>query len=118
MSKIRTRNELDEYLKQLREKKEKRLKREMKRTQKQQQIEMERTEKQRIKQEKTTLLLQRTVTVYHTRYVEKGFDESELYSKYELQNIEKLYPNEQGRINWTLFKKLVEETKNFFCHNL
>lgn len=34
-----------------------------------------------------------------------------LYTKYELEHIEELYPNEEGRINWKAFNKSVMEFK-------
>lgn len=60
----------------------------------------------------------RTIQIYHTRYVQKGFDESETYTKYELLNIETLYPREYGRINWDNWSNLVQQTRKQFFHQI
>ena len=38
-------------------------------------------------------------------------DDTELYTLEELMNIERLYPNEKGRINWFKFNELVMKGK-------
>lgn len=48
--------------------------------------------------------------VYNSNQVERDTTEEDLYTLYELQNIEKLYPNEYGRINWSVWFALVEKT--------
>lgn len=48
--------------------------------------------------------------VYNSNQVERYTVEEDLYTLYELQNIEKLYPNEYGRINWSVWFALVEKT--------
>lgn len=40
------------------------------------------------------------------------FDEDNLYTFDELMNIETLYPNETGRINWCFWNKTVERLRN------
>ena len=117
MAKIRTTEELEEYFKQLKEKRERKEQRQKTNEEHKQQQEQYRLLKQ---QEKTNRRLenslyeqQRTILIYHTRYIQK-FTDDDTYTKYELQNIEKLYPKECGRINWTIWNHLVEETKNSF----
>lgn len=39
------------------------------------------------------------------------FNEDNLYTFEELMNIETLYPNETGRINWSFYNYLVNKTK-------
>ena len=48
--------------------------------------------------------------VYNSNQVERDTAEEDLYTLYELQNIEKLYPNEYGRINWSVCFSLLEKT--------
>ena len=38
-------------------------------------------------------------------------DKGGLYTKYELEHIEELFPREKCRINWDLFDKLIEEAR-------
>lgn len=45
------------------------------------------------------------------------FNEDNLYTFDELMNIELLYPNETGRINWLKFNEIVERVRNEI-HNL
>lgn len=45
------------------------------------------------------------------------FNEDNLYTFDELMNIEQLYPNETGRINWLKFNEIVERVRNEI-HNL
>jgi hypothetical protein len=48
----------------------------------------------------------RTLTIYNSRYIERFADENELYTTRE--QLEEAMPN---CINWTLWDKLVEQTK-------
>lgn len=51
------------------------------------------------------------VPIYNSHYVQRETAEEDLYTKEELENIEELYPNETGRIDWDFFNDLVERTK-------
>ena len=51
------------------------------------------------------------VPIYNSHYVQRETAEEDLYTKEELENIEELYPNETGRIDWDFFNDLVEKTK-------
>jgi len=121
MGRLRTSQELDEYFalqRAKRKRKEEALQRakikrkeeaiqrkknkELNNTKQQQQIAARRLEKRFYE-------AQRTIIIYHTRYVSKGFDDSELYNTREqLKEAEERY---EGRINWNLWDKLVEQTK-------
>ena len=60
---------------------------------------------------------QRTIHTYttafyeRTTYVQKFPSDDELYTKYELEHIEELFPKEHGRINWELWQRLVPTVK-------
>lgn len=53
-----------------------------------------------------------TYTVYNNPTRERDIKETDIYTKYELEHIEELYPQEEGRINWDFFYELVEKIKN------
>lgn len=40
--------------------------------------------------------------------------EEDMYTKYELEHIEELYPEENGRINWLKWNEVVEECRRMF----
>lgn len=40
---------------------------------------------------------------------------TDLYTKYELEHIEELYPEEKGRINWLRWNEVVEECRRMFA---
>lgn len=40
--------------------------------------------------------------------------EEDMYTKYELEHIEELYPEEKGRINWLKWNEVVEECRRMF----
>ncbi len=46
--------------------------------------------------------------IYSSPVVEREPREEDLYSKDELLNIETLFPEEEGRINWSVWNQLVE----------
>lgn len=57
----------------------------------------------------------RTIPISHKKWMARERDDSELYTLYELQHIEELYPEESGRINWSVWAKVVNEFKrNYF----
>ena len=118
MAKIRTTEELEEYFKQLKEKRERKEQRQKTNEERKQQLEqyklLKQQEKNNRRLENSLYEQQRTILIYHTRYIQKYTDDEETYTKYELQNIDKLYPKETGRLNWDFFYHLVEETKNSF----
>ena len=49
--------------------------------------------------------------VYKRPTRERNIKETDIYTKYELMNIDKLYPEEEGRVNWIKFYELVEKVK-------
>lgn len=51
------------------------------------------------------------VPIYNSHYIQRETAEEDLYTKEELENIEELYPNETGRIDWDFFNDLVERIK-------
>ena len=60
---------------------------------------------------KETHYLQFSVTIYHSNLIEREPDEEKLYTLQELQHIEELYPEEEGRINWIVWNKLISKFK-------
>lgn len=68
-------------------------------------------QKQTQPETKETHYRQISITIYHSNFFERETREEELYSKYELQHIEELYPEEVGRINWMVFNNLVEKLR-------
>lgn len=53
--------------------------------------------------------LPRTILIYHTRYIERFTDDTEVYNtREELKEAEK---RNEGRIRWDLFDKLIQLTK-------
>ena len=66
--------------------------------------------KKRLENEEYTL--NRTVRVYHNRYVDRSFADDEVYStREELMEAEK---RGEGSIRWDVFDKLVNETKKIW----
>lgn len=125
MGRLRTSQELDEYFALQREKrkrkeealqrKEEALQRKKEALEHKKNKELDNTKQQQQiaarRLEKRFYEAQRTIIIYHTRYVSKGFDDSELYNTREqLKEAEERY---EGRINWNLWGKLVEETKKY-----
>ena len=110
MSKLRTTTELQQYFQQLKEKRERKKERQERLKQKQLDNAKAEEKKQNLRLEKHLYEQQRTIIIYHTRYVGKFINEEETYNKYELQNIDTLYPNEFGRINWNFYNRLVKNT--------
>ena len=74
-----------------------------------------RKHKQQLKQQQQTKKeqpqFQFKLTIYTSPLVERFQDEKDLYTKEELLNIETLYPEEEGRLNWPFFNYLVEKVK-------
>ena len=52
-----------------------------------------------------------TYNIYHTNQIIREQREDDLYTKEELMNIENLFPEEYGRINWNFYNELVNKTK-------
>ena len=52
-----------------------------------------------------------TYNVYNSNNIERYSAEEDLYSLYELQHIEELFPDELGRINWTIWNSLVNKLR-------
>lgn len=116
MGRLRTSQELDEYFalqRAKRKRKEEALQRKKEAIQRKKNKELNIIKQQQQKAdrrlEKRIYEAQRTVIIYHTRYVTRGFDDSELYNtREELKEAEERC---EGRINWTKFNQLVEQTK-------
>ena len=53
-----------------------------------------------------------TYHVYNSNKIERYSAEEDLYTLYELQHIEELFPDEPGRINWKIWNYLVNKLKN------
>jgi hypothetical protein len=124
MGRLRTSQELDEYFALQRAKRKRKeealqrakIKRKEEALQCKKNKELDNTKEQEEKAarrlEKRFYEAQRTIIIYHTRYVSKGFDDSELYNTREqLKEAEERY---EGRINWNLWDKLTAETKQQF----
>lgn len=50
-----------------------------------------------------------SLTIYQSHQVEREPNEDNLYSLYELQHIEELFPEEEGRINWIIWNKIIDK---------
>lgn len=57
-----------------------------------------------------------SINIYGNNYIERESAEEDLYTKEELMNIEELYPDEVGKINWDVFDMLVKKVRQSF-HN-
>ena len=94
-------------------KQEKQKEREARRQQAELQQKQKEEEQERIKRERYEWDKQRDIS--DIKWMEKKYsDYYGLYSKYELQHIEELFPEESGRINWSVWNALVEEGKKLF----
>ena len=121
MARIRTTEQLQEWLKK---EKEKRLKQQKLKKEKEiQKYKKAREENKKLIQRKKNkektipIIEEKTIqyhlTIYHSNEFEREPREKELYTMDELKNIEKLYPEEEGRINWRLWDKLVKNFNKF-----
>lgn len=63
------------------------------------------------KQGLTIIKYSTRITIYNSNQFEREIPEENLYSLYELQHIEELYPEEEGRINWKLWHKLIRKLR-------
>lgn len=63
------------------------------------------------KQGLTIIKYSTRITIYNSNQFERETPEENLYSLYELQHIEELYPEEEGRINWKLWDFLVDKLR-------
>lgn len=103
------RQELEIFFQQTREKIERRKANEERK--KQQILKKQQEEQQRIneKLKKQQFKQERTILIYHTRYVEKSPSDDELYlTREELQEWEEKY---RPCINWTNWDKIVKQTQ-------
>ena len=71
-------------------------------------------EKQKQPKQKEVHIIHYAVSIYNSNLIERETAEEDLYTKNELQNIEILYPEETGRINWNNFNKLVDKVRKTF----
>lgn len=63
-------------------------------------------------QKQQTETISRTIYIYNTKYVERFIGEDDLYNTRE--ELEEAMPN---NINWTLWDKLIEETKQMLTND-
>ncbi len=110
---LRTPEDIKQLLQQRKELNERKKERELKRYRKAQ----EQTKKQ-LKHKTSTNIKQTpekplkyaySLTIYQSHQVERETNEENLYSLYELQHIEELFPEEEGRINWIVWDKLIDK---------
>ena len=64
------------------------------------------------KEDDSVSKLRRDIQIYHQKFIERESKEDDLYTLYELQHIEELYPNERGRIKWHNWEKIVEQVRH------
>lgn len=72
--------------------------------------ELKKKQKQLQQQQQIITVEHKSVIIADVNYYQHLTDD-ELYTKEELMNIEQLYPNETGRINWNFYNYLVNKTK-------
>ena len=116
MTKIRSKEELEQWFqtekeKRLQRKEKERLKKRMENALRAAQT--KRVDKLIAEREKASQNEQQTpqmhnLFIYGTRHIERDTREEDLYTEYELRHIEELYPEETGRIRWDVFDKLVK----------
>lgn len=115
---LRTREEIKNWLKQNREKKQKQLTNEKNRIKKQKEEDRIRKRKHQQwlnklkKEEEKKLIVENTIiicSIYNNKYVERFPSDEDLYNtREEIMEAEKRY---EGKINWDKFNQLVEKTK-------
>lgn len=115
---LRTREEIKNWLKQNREKKQKQLTNEKNRIKKQKEEDRIRKRKHQQwlnklkKEEEKKLIVEKTIiicSIYDNRYIERFPSDEDVYnSREEIMEAEKRY---EGKINWDKFNQLVEKTK-------
>lgn len=115
---LRTREEIKNWLKQNREKKQKQLTNEKNRIKKQKEEDRIRKRKHQQwfnklkKEEEKKLIVENTIiicSIYNNRYIERFPSDEDLYnSREEIMEAEK---RNEGKINWDKFNQLVEKTK-------
>ena len=49
--------------------------------------------------------------IYHSHLIERDAREDDLYTLEELKNIEELYPEETGRINWSAWDRIINKCR-------
>lgn len=116
MGRLRTSQELDEYFALQREKRKRKeealqRKKEALERKKNKELTIIKQQQQKVDRrlENSIYEAQRTIIIYRTKYVERCPSDDELYNtREELMEAEERY---EGRINWTMFDKLVEQTK-------
>lgn len=115
---LRTREEIKNWLKQNREKKQKQLTNEKNRIKKQKEEDRIRKRKHQQwlnklkKEEEKKLIVEKTIiicSIYDNRYIERFPSDEDVYNtREEIMEAEKRY---EGKINWDKFNQLVEKTK-------
>lgn len=115
---LRTREEIKNWLKQNREKKQKQLTNEKNRIKKQKEEDRIRKRKHQQwlnklkKEEEKKLIVENTIiifSIYNNKYVERFPSDEDVYnSREEIMEAEKRF---EGKINWDKFNQLVEKTK-------
>lgn len=115
---LRTREQIKDWLKQNREKKQKQITNEKNRIKKQKEEDRIRKRKHQQwlnklkKEEEKKLIVEKTIiicSIYDNRYIERFPSDEDLYnSREEIMEAEK---RNEGKINWDKFNQLVEKTK-------
>lgn len=121
---MRTKEQLEEYLKAFKEKKQRQKERE--RASKEKAVKEKQSKQKRVEKLKKELYVQQLINTHvkpfqkppeplkHIPIIHVGigdFNEDNLYTFDELLNIETLYPNETGRLNWLKFNEIVEKVR-------
>lgn len=113
MGKLRTQQQLQEFFRLHREKQLRKKQREIKTVEHKKQHILDNTKEQEKKAlkrlEKRIYRSQRTIIIYNSRYVDRFAADDEVYkTREELMEAER---RGEGKIQWDVFDKLIEETK-------
>jgi len=116
MGKIRTQQQLQEFFRLHREKQLRKKQREIKTVEHKKQHILDNTKEQEKKAlkrlEKRIYEAQRTIIIYRSKYIDRFQADDEVYlTREELMEAER---RGEGRINWTFWDKLIEDTKRDF----
>lgn len=109
MGKLRSSSQLQAIFQEIKERQQRRKEALQRKEKKEQEKLSKEQEKASRKLEKHFYEQQRTIIIYNTRYVQRFTDDLATYNtRQELKEAEK---RNEGRINWTKWNELVDETK-------
>lgn len=116
MGKLRTQQQLQEFFRLQREKQLRKKQREIKAVEHKKQHILDNTKEQEEKAlkrlEKYVYRSQRTIIIYRSKYIDRFQADDEVYkTREELMEAER---RGEGKIQWDVFDKLIEETKRQF----